>query len=332
MGILKQMTRKVLSSLLACIISTVIFANPVVTDITAKQRFPWNGLVDITLTLSGTEEECKAATWEFYATNKATNAAMPVANVNEVGTATGEGSQWTRRFVWNATEDLGKAKFGEVVLSVSAWKPSLTGVQLWKDGPFWADCNVGATKPEESGYYFWWGDTVGYKRNDANNGWVSVKDGSSFSFSDENAPTYNKVKSQLQSMGYVDSFGNLVSAHDAATAQWGVGWRMPTDSEFRALISNCKTVWTTRNGVYGWFITGTDAYASKHIFLPAVGRGSRTSLDSLGSDGYYWSSTMDTYYTTYAAWLLHFNSSETIRPCEYRSLGQPVRSVRVLAQ
>ena len=56
------------------------------------------------------------------------------------------------------------------------------GVQLWEGGPYWAECNVGATRPEEYGNYFWWGDTVGYKRNAADNGWVSVKDGSAFSF------------------------------------------------------------------------------------------------------------------------------------------------------
>ena len=46
-------------------------------------------------------------------------------------------------------------------------EPELGGVQLWENGPYWAECNVGATKPEEYGYYFWWGDTVGYARNDS---------------------------------------------------------------------------------------------------------------------------------------------------------------------
>ena len=42
------------------------------------------------------------------------------------------------------------------------------GVQLWKDGPYWADRNVGADEPWEPGLRFWWGDTIGYRRvNDA---------------------------------------------------------------------------------------------------------------------------------------------------------------------
>lgn len=36
-------------------------------------------------------------------------------------------------------------------------------VQLWKDGPYWADRNIGAKKPWDLGCYFWWGDTVGYE-------------------------------------------------------------------------------------------------------------------------------------------------------------------------
>ena len=76
-------------------------------------------------------------------------------------------------------------------LSVTEGDPELGGVQLWEGGPYWAECNVGATEPEEYGYYFWWGDTVGYERQ--GNAWVAA-DGSSsdFSFSPGNTPTYDK--------------------------------------------------------------------------------------------------------------------------------------------
>ena len=53
-------------------------------------------------------------------------------------------------------------------------------VQLWEGGPYWATTNIGAENPEDYGYYFWWGDTVGYKRE--NDKWVA-SDGSSLSFS-----------------------------------------------------------------------------------------------------------------------------------------------------
>ena len=37
------------------------------------------------------------------------------------------------------------------------------GVQLWENGPLWATTNIGADSPTDVGYYFWWGDTLGYK-------------------------------------------------------------------------------------------------------------------------------------------------------------------------
>ena len=58
------------------------------------------------------------------------------------------------------------------------------GVQLWEDGPYWADRNIGADEPWEPGLHFWWGDTVGYKRE--NNAWAA-NDGSSTNFSFANA-------------------------------------------------------------------------------------------------------------------------------------------------
>ncbi len=43
---------------------------------------------------------------------------------------------------------------------MGATAPLLQGrhekVQLWEDGPYWATTNIGAEKPEEYGYYFWW--------------------------------------------------------------------------------------------------------------------------------------------------------------------------------
>ena len=210
-------------------------------------------------------------------------------------------------------------------------EPQLGGVQLWENGPYWAECNVGATKPEEYGYYFWWGDTVGYKRNANNDGWVSVTNGAQFSFSTGNCPTYITTTSQLQSAGYVDASGNLVAEHDAATAHLGAPWRMPTDEEFFALINNCDTEWTMRNGVYGRLVKGKGEYSSKSIFLPAAGSGFDSYLCYLGSDGYYWSSTPDSGDSGYA-WFLSFYSGYFNRLDIGRWVGQSVRPVRGFAK
>ena len=208
----------------------------------------------------------------------------------------------------------------------------LGGVQLWENGPYWAECNVGASKPEDYGYYFWWGDTVGY--TNTGSGWVSVKDGTSISFSSSGTAgsTYGKDNSALQSAGYIDSTGNLVAAHDAATMHLGAPWRMPTSDEIQALIDNCTTTWITTNGVSGRLVTGKGNYANRSIFLPAAGYGNGSGLGYHGSDGDYRSSTPNSG-NSYDAWFLGFNSGGFGRfNYSDRFHGQSVRPVRGFAE
>ena len=206
----------------------------------------------------------------------------------------------------------------------------LGGVQLWENGPYWAECNVGATKPEEYGYYFWWGDTVGY--TNTGSGWISVKDGTSILFTDSGtaASTYKKDKAALQSAGYIDSTGNLVAAHDAATAHFGSPWRMPTDAEFSALVSNCTTTWITTNGVNGRLITGKGDYANRSIFLPAAGKG-YDSLLYFPWYGHFWSSSPNSGTSSYARGL-YFYSSDFSQSDYFRYDGRSVRPVRGFAE
>lgn len=162
-------------------------------------------------------------------------------------------------------------------------------VQLWEGGPLSAETNIGAEKPEDSGSYFWWGDTVGYKLE--NSKWVA-SDGSSsnFSFIVANVPTYGKDYATLQSEGWITADGVLSPTNDAAQVQWGGGWRMPTDQELSALTNNCDWTWTMTNGVNGYVVRGRGDYVANSIFLPCAGYGNGTSLRYAGSDGYYWSS------------------------------------------
>ena len=143
---------------------------------------------------------------------------------------------------------------------------------------------------------------------------------------------YEKDNSALQSAGYIDSTGNLVAAYDAATAHLGAPWRMPTDAEFSALINNCTTTWTTRNGVFGRLVTGQGAYADRSIFLPAAGCGYDcygSCLFDPGSIGDYWSSTP---HSVQNAWYLSFNSSYFARSGNARCSGLSVRPVRGFAE
>ena len=217
------------------------------------------------------------------------------------------------------------------------------GVQLWEGGPYWATTNIGAEEPWEYGYYFWWGDTVGYTRSggrwtDGNTDgyyysgvmWVSstgVKTSSS-PFSSSMCPTYGKDDSALQSMGYIDATGNLAPEHDAAHVLWGDAWRMPTYTEFSALINNCTTTLITTNGVRGRLVTGKGAYANRSIFLPTVGYGDGSYLYSPGSHGSYWSSTP----FADEAWGLYFGSNYFRLNYAYHYYGYSVRPVRGTAQ
>ena len=93
-------------------------------------------------------------------------------------------------------------------------------VQLWEGGPYWATTNIGAEEPEDYGYYFWCGDTVGYKWE--NEQWVA-SDGSAsgFSFSSGNAQiqTYDKDVATLRSEGWITADGVLAPEPHHVPAQ-----------------------------------------------------------------------------------------------------------------
>ena len=145
-------------------------------------------------------------------------------------------------------------------------------------------------------------------------------------YSNSNPPTYGLAYSQLQSQGYIDSEGNLTAQHDAATANWGSDWRMPTTKELKELINNCTWTWTTQNGVNGYTVTGPNG---NRIFLPAAGYRIDSSLDRAGSYGDYWSSSLDTDDSD-GAWDLGFYLGDVSRYSHYvnvRHYGLPVRAV-----
>ena len=232
------------------------------------------------------------------------------------------------------------AAFGKVYTDVAVFMSiagsdddsGLGGVQLWKDGPYWAQCNIGASSPWDSGYYFWWGDTVGYKRNAGNDGWVSSKDGTTpirfSSTADKAGQTYGKDNEALMAMGWIDSKGNLSKWCDAATANLGAPWRLPTSDEIQGLIENCTTTWTNFYGVSGRLVKGkTTGYTDKSIFLPAAGDGIGSDLD-FASDGDYWSSTPISNLDSDLALNLIFNSNSFDWDDARRYYGFPVRPVR----
>ncbi len=160
----------------------------------------------------------------------------------------------------------------------------------------WATCNVGASSPSGYGNYYAWGETT--TKSD---------------YSISTSTTYGK------NMG--DISGN--SRYDAARANWGGTWRLPTAKEIDELVNNCTWKRTSRGGVNGYKVTGKNGNS---IFLPATGCRYGSSLSSAGSGGYYWSSTPDS--GTHDACSLYFDSSHYDWDDGYgRYYGHSVRPV-----
>ena len=309
--------------------SVMALAAPMVTDVVAKQRYPWNGLVDITCKVSGIDETIVDRQFVLSAVFPDSENAVKMSKVWVMRDGVKSGNlaadaNGNYRLLWDAKADLGEARYTNMIVRVIIKERLM--VQLWTDGPYWATMNIGAEKPEDYGYYFWWGDTIGYKRE--NDKWVAI-DGSSsnFSFTPGNTPTYNKSVTTLRSEGWITTDGILAPEYDAAKKHWGGNWRMPTKQEFDDLISQCDWTWTTLNGVNGYIVRGKGDYSSKSIFLPCAGNGFETSLDSAGSFGDYWSS--GPYSDGYGAWGLYFYSSGHSTGCDYRYFfGQSVRPLQ----
>ena len=176
----------------------------------------------------------------------------------------------------------------------------------------WATCNVGATKPEEYGDYFAWGETQP-KRN---------YDWSTYKWCNGSSDTQTKYCTN-SSYGTVDNKNILEAADDAARANWGGSWRMPTKAEQDELRNNCTWTWTTQNGVNGYKVTGTNGNS---IFLPAAGDRYDRSLGDAGYLGYYWSSSLNTG-SPRSAWSVDFYSGYVGRYSYERYYGFSVRPV-----
>lgn len=160
----------------------------------------------------------------------------------------------------------------------------------------WATCNVGASSPEDYGDYFAWGETspkaeyslVTYLH------WVD----------DDGDGYWDYGEITVTS----DISGN--PQYDAATANWGGSWRMPTEDEMQELVDYCEWEWTQVNGVNGSKVVGPNGSC---IFLPAAGYRSGSSLYNDGNYGYYWSSTpCDDFYDAYVHGLLFGNGRENV--------------------
>ena len=158
-------------------------------------------------------------------------------------------------------------------------------VDLWlPSGILWATCNVGATKPSESGLYFQWGDTQGYTKDqvgkDKQFTWKSYKwnpsgDGETFT-------------------NYANPGDTLDLEDDAAHVHMGGDWHIPTPEQIKELIdyTGCGRVMMERIGG-NIFASAKDI--SKHICFPSVGSAKDGFVEGYGNYSIIWSSALSTY-------------------------------------
>ena len=209
------------------------------------------------------------------------------------------GTEYSKEFDKRASSKIEAAK--EAEREAAAEYAKYKGHE-WVDlglpsGIKWATCNVGASRPEEYGDYFAWGETT-------------TKE----TYTEANCATYNVSMNDIS--------GN--AQYDAATANWGGSWRMPTKNELNELINNCTWTWTTQNGVNGYNVEGPNGNS---IFLPAAGDRLGPSLYCAGIYGIYWSSTPYENDGGYGAYYFGFENDSHHMARAGRYYGQSVRPV-----
>ena len=164
-------------------------------------------------------------------------------------------------------------------------------------GTKWACCNIGAYGPHDYGDYYRWGETTPMREGDT-------------------------MESYL--FKGVDVGQNISGTrYDAAMAQWGNQWRMPTEEQVQELMDYCTFTWTTQNGVNGALIEGKNG---RSVFFPASGyrNNGSSQLHTGGTYGYCWSASA---YSSGLGHNLYFNSRGFYWDNSYRAYGFPVRAV-----
>ena len=185
----------------------------------------------------------------------------------------------------------------------------------------WATCNVGATKPEEYGDYFAWGEVEPKDYYDwSNYKWCKGTYLTKTKYCTNPSSAYDSI---------VDNKTTLELVDDAAHVNWGGKWRMPNNTELTELRELCTWTKSSQNGVEGYKVTSNKSgYTDKSIFLPMAGLyRSGSSFSSAGNGGYYWSRSLDTETTSYAWGICFYLDTPIYKVGVERPSGLSVRPV-----
>ena len=189
-------------------------------------------------------------------------------------------------------------------------------------GTLWATCNIGATKPEEYGNYYAWGETEPKDNYEVD----------TYKYANKNLfelTTYCILKESGYN-GFTDNLTELQGSDDPAAANWGGGWRTPSKTQWDELVANTTHQWTTRGGKKGMLYTSKKN--GQTLFLPAAG-GRDDNLYADGTDGFYWSRSLDAHKND--PWFFMINTmfdDALISASREREIGHSVRPVRSARQ
>lgn len=178
-------------------------------------------------------------------------------------------------------------------------------------GTMWATCNVGAEMPKDYGNYYAWGETEPKNVYDEAS-YKFFKEGKYTKYCDDTIHGYN---------GLVDDLKTLQPEDDAATANWGAGWAMPTTDQWYELETNC--VWTWNKN--GYEVVGSNGNS---IFLPAAGDKTNDNENTdAGILGIYWSNSIFPECSVIMAYGVVFQQNTKSHSLECRRFGMSVRPV-----
>ena len=200
-------------------------------------------------------------------------------------------------------------------------------------GNLWATCNMGAASPEQSGFFYAWGETTPKTQF----GWET------YALAEGNESSIKKYCTD-KDYGTPDQITNLEKADDAAYVALGKDWMIPEKKDFNELMTkkNCDVKWCKLNGVGGFLFTSVrKGYEGNSLFIPLAGMNDYENVRLAGQYGWYWCNEL--YYDpgdgtkenpahyepreAYALWLEHTDLDNHLVKSRPRRAGLPIRPV-----
>lgn len=193
-------------------------------------------------------------------------------------------------------------------------------------GTLWATCNIGASRPEEYGEYYAWGET--HVKSEYY--WENYFDTKDYVFQrhqqyvNSNETGNDDFMMYYPEGGRTSIKGNI--SYDVATLKYGKTCHIPSEEEFKELYVESSMIPDEFRGVVGIVVQGPNR---KAIFIPAGGKKIGHDLLNEGDIILYWLSDLDSYFPDGARCFAYDKQRlNLIYDYYYRSAGCLIRPVK----